>query len=238
MDDASTGMYIAVTSVLLAILLILTFALAAVVWLKSRKLSKTKIKRKRPKLKINIKDVPKTKALPPSAAYHMLSRKDPPEFTIPPTPSLTTPATPDSPRSPRHLIGSMNNVTSNGKFTDDYIETPFASPVSTPRNSTTVLPSDLLYRRSASVPNDVFFSKDTPSQDLNSSALWRSAITKTVAASLLSRPLRGNRKVLYPTNGTIKFCLRYNPSTMELFIKVRIICYYYKYLSAIIRSYP
>ena len=221
MDDESTSWYIGITSALLAILLILTFVLAAVVWYKSRKVSRNKIKRKKPRLKLNIKDIPRTRAHPPSAAYHILSSKDPPEFTIPPTPTLTTPSTPNSPRSPRHHAKSLNSTSTNVKSTEDYVETPLASPISTPRNSTTALPPDFLYRRSASVPNEVFFSRDKATQDFNSSALWRSAINKTVAASLLSRPLRGNRKVHYPTSGMIKFCLRYNPSTLELFIKVK-----------------
>ena len=223
MDDESTSWYIGITSALLVILLILTFVLAAVVWYKSRKLARNKIKRKKPRLKLNIKDVPKTRVQAPSAAYHILSSKDPPEFTIPPTPTLTTPSTPNSPRSPRHYQKPINAPPSNSKSMDDGLETPLASPISTPRNSTTILPPDFLYRRSASVPNEVFFSRDKATQDLNSSALWRSAINKTVAASLLSRPLRGNRKVHYPTNGMIKFCLRYNPSTLELFIKVIVI---------------
>ena len=220
MDDESTSLYIGVTSALLAILLVLTFALASIVWYKSRQLSKNKIKRKRPRLKLNIANIPKTVTHPPSAAYQILSSKDPPEFTIPPTPTLKTPSTPDSPRSPRHLMRQLTSQSSTRGSTEDFIETPFASPVPSPRNSTITSPSDLLYRRSASVPNEVFFSREKASQDLNSSALWRSAISKTVAASLLSRPLRGNRKIMYPTNGTIKFCLRYNNTTMELFIKV------------------
>ena len=223
MDEDSTSWYIGITSVLLAILLILTFALATVVWYKSRKLSRNKIKRKKPRLKLNIKDVPKTRVHTPSAAYHMLSSKDPPEFTIPPTPTLTSPATPGSPRSQRHQTKSIITPSSNSKSTDDYVETPLASPLSTPKNSTTILPPDFLYRRSASVPNEVFFSRDKATQDLSSSALWRSAINKTVAASLLTRPLRGNRKVHYPTSGMIKFCLRYNPSTLEFFIKVKVL---------------
>ena len=83
------------------------------------------------------------------------------------------------------------------------------------------MPADLLYRRSASVPSEAFFSREKGGlQEVDSSNLWRSAISKTVAANLLSRPLRTTKKALYPTNGIIKFCLKYNPFDMELFIKV------------------
>ena len=220
MDD-STNTYIAITSALLLVLLLLTFMLAGIVWHKSRQAKKKSIKRRKPKLKLNIKDVPKTRAHPPSAAYQILSAKEPPEFTIPPTPTLSDPSTPDSPRTPRLLMKQSESPL--GSPMSDYVETPFGSPnlspIATPRNSTTTMMSDLLYRRSASVPNEVFFSRDKAGQELNSSNLWRSAISKTVAASLLSRPLRGNRRI-YASNGIIKFCLKYNPATLELFIKV------------------
>ena len=373
MDEETTNTYIGVTAGLLAVLLVLTLILAAFVWFKSKQAFRGgNIRRKRPRLKINIKDVPKTKPQPPSAAYQILSTTDPPEFTIPPTPTIATPATPESPMTPRRLfhsshssltspttpesprvqhpsyrsplaspnsqrkqtlpsqrisvtslsapgsspkstreqgdssqrpsvvsiaapdspraqhpsyrstIGSASSPNSprrqneppkrislsssapnspreqsqplqrpssspapepkmlrppykrSSSTSPPYIKvTSFAetttqpsssSPVTTPRNVTNSMPADLVYRRSASVPSEAFFSRDKGGlQDVDSSNLWRSAISKTVAANLLSRPLRTTKKALYPTNGIIKFCLKYNPFDMELFIKVNLL---------------
>eukprot|EP00794_Sanderia_malayensis_P009682 gene9682-10669_t len=213
---AETTAYIGVVSGLLAILLLLTVLLAVFVWFKSKLSAKSKLRKKRPKLKIQIKDLPKTTQQPPSAAYQILSSNNPPEFTIPPTP-VSGQNIPDSPRFPHKFFSYKSTEDSESSLPQSSDSLASHSPKSSHVSATL----DQYYRRSASVPNDVYLGRNStsPFLDHTSSSLWRSAITKTVAANLLTVPLRRNR-INAPINGLIKFCLKYNVVTMELFVKV------------------
>ncbi len=215
MVEVSANTFIGVISGLLGVLLVLTVLLAIFVWFKSKSSVRNRIKKKKPQLKIKIQDFPKTKQQPPSAAYQILSATDPPEFIIPPTP-IPTPGTPDSPGF-QHKLASFK---STGSQDIDLASSPLGSPTTSPHPFSHH--HEGFYRRSASVPSDVFSQRDpsSPLLDHASSSLWRSAISRTVAANVLNMPMRRDRRTIASTNGTIIFCLKYSLVSMELFIKV------------------
>ena len=234
MADSSSA-YIGVLLALLGILVILTVAAAVVLWYRKKYVPlkrRKSYKDKKPKLKLDIKSIPRTKPEPPSAAYHILSSNEPPEFIIPPTPKTLVPPTPQYSYAepPDFFIPSSSNPStprSSAPQTPLSI-TPGQSPPLTPETPGFILHSPPkggilggAFKRQTSIPAEYVHRERI--SERSPGALWRSALEKTATSSLLVAPQRKIKKISFCPNGKIKFTIRHNSATTELFVKVRIV---------------
>ena len=99
----------------------------------------------------------------------------------------------------------------------------FGQDTSPTRKASMPFVSSIAKGRSASIPTDARAGRIGKSANL----LWKAAIGKTAAANLLAAPVRhrrektvGKKTFSFSPNGKVKFCVKYNEMSTELFVKV------------------